>query len=216
MGSPRFAGSARAMGRRSQDGDHSDYNGAYGIAVDSSGNAYVTGVTNSADFPVTACAFVTPNRAPPPQGDVFAVKLNPLGSALLYSSVFGGNGTDYGVAITVDASGNAYVAGRTFAFGSTYSSIPTTPNALQRCGSDDAFVAKLDAGGSALLYSSHLGGPMISSQTGPVEWAPTWMALPSALLGSPETRLMLTVSDSRGFVAGAQNGLTIAVRGRLF
>jgi uncharacterized protein (TIGR03437 family) len=140
-------------------------NEAYGIAVDASGNAYVTGVTNSPDFPTTADAFVTPNRAPGPQGDVFVVKLNPAGSALLYSSVFGGNGSDFGSAITVDADGNAYVAGRTFPRNVVYSSIPTTANAVQRCGSYDAFIGKLDPTGSRLLYSSHLGGRGLSAAT---------------------------------------------------
>ena len=61
-------------------------------------------MTNSPDFPTTASAFVTPNRAPGAQGDVFAVKLNPSGHEFLYSSVFGGNGSDFGSAIAVDAS----------------------------------------------------------------------------------------------------------------
>ncbi len=134
------------------------YTAAYGIAVDSAGSAYVTGVTNSPDFPVTAGAFVTPNRAAGAQGDVFVAKVNPAGSALSYASVFGGNGTDYGTSIVAGPDGSAYIAGRTFSFGARYTSIPTTPDALQRCGSNDAFLAKLDATGSTLVYSSHLGG----------------------------------------------------------
>jgi uncharacterized protein (TIGR03437 family) len=164
-----FVSKLNAMGTALSYGTYlggTRYNAAYGIAVDPAGNAYVTGVTNSTDFPVTASAFATPNRAPGAQGDVFAVKLNPLGNALLYSSVFGGNGTDYGAAIAVDTNGNAYVTGRTFLFGSTYTSIPTTTNALQRCGSNDAFITKLDAAGSTLLYSSHLGGRGVSASTG--------------------------------------------------
>ena len=58
------------------------------------------------------------------------------------------------------------MTGRTFLFGSTYTSIPTTTNALQRCGSNDAFITKLDAAGSTLLYSSHLGGRGVSASTG--------------------------------------------------
>jgi uncharacterized protein (TIGR03437 family) len=138
---------------------------AYGIAVDGEGNAYVTGATNSPDFPTTAGAFVTPNRAPGAQADVFVVKLNPAGTSLLYSSVFGGNGSDFGSAIAVDAGGNAYIAGRTLPRNVVYSSIPTTANAIQRCGSNDAFVTKLDRAGSKLLYSSHLGGSGLSAAT---------------------------------------------------
>jgi uncharacterized protein (TIGR03437 family) len=140
-------------------------NEAYGIEVDPAGNAYVTGATNSRDFPTTANAFVTSNRAPGAQGDVFAVKLNPAGNTLLYSAVFGGNGSDFGSAIAVDAGGNAYIAGRTFPRNVVYSSIPTTANAIQRCGYNDAFITKLDPTGSKLLYSSHLGGSGLSAAT---------------------------------------------------
>jgi uncharacterized protein (TIGR03437 family) len=138
------------------------YSEAFAIAADGSGSAYVTGVTNSVDFPVTKGSYTTTNRAPGAQGDVFVTKLSPDGSAFAYSAVMGGNGTDYGMAITTDRDGNAYFAGRTFDYGGTYSSFPTTPDAVQRCGAGDAFVAKLDPSGSNLLYSSHLGGTLLS------------------------------------------------------
>ena len=79
----------------------------YGIAVDSSGNAYVTGSTCSTDFP-------TMNPLQPANGggdDAFVTKLNPTGSALVYSTYLGGSGSDVGNGIAVDSSGNAYVTG---------------------------------------------------------------------------------------------------------
>ena len=134
---------------------------ASGIAVDSSGNAYVTGGTYTSDFPVTPGAFQTTSEAvcgnapgPIPCPKVFVFKLNAAGSALIYSTYLDGNGDDYSYGVAVDSSGNAYVAGST---GST--EFPTV-NPVQEInyGGGDAFVAKLNATGSALLYSTYLGG----------------------------------------------------------
>jgi len=123
-----------------------------GIAVDALGNAYVTGTTNSPDFPTTAGAF---QRSSGGGYDAFVSELNNVGSTLVYSTYLGGSGNDQANAIALDAAGNAYVAGFT---GS--SNFPIA-NALQSTygGSDkDAFVTKLDAGGSRLGYSTYLDG----------------------------------------------------------
>ncbi len=121
-----------------------------GVAVDSTGNLYVTGQTGSADFP-------TANPLQPVNGggyDAFVAKLDVTGSTLLYSTYLGGSQFDGGFGIAVDSSGNAYVTG------STASTNFPTANPLQPAngGGYDAFVAKLDATGSTVLYSSYLGG----------------------------------------------------------
>jgi hypothetical protein len=130
---------------------------AYSVAVDSSGNAYVTGSTLSTDFP-TSTPFQNTNHG---RYDAFVAKLNSTGTGLVYSTYLGGSGTDYAFSIAVDAAGNAYVAGTT---GS--SDFPTTVGAFQpKCGGGvtgckgpDIFVTKLDPSGSALSYSTYLGG----------------------------------------------------------
>ncbi|MGA2610996.1 MAG: SBBP repeat-containing protein [Terriglobia bacterium] len=124
---------------------------SYGIAVDSSGNAYVTGETRSTDFP-TVNPVQAANHAP--GGTAFVSKFNPAGSALLYSTYLGGSLTDNGAGIAVDSSGNAYVTG------STCSTDFPTVNPLQTSLSNAcyAFVTKLNAAGSALVYSTYLGG----------------------------------------------------------
>src|SRR5436309_965995 len=116
----------------------------FGIAVDTSGNTYVTGDTDSNNFPKTAGAF-QPNLHG--DFDAFVTKLNPTGSALVYSTYLGGSSNDFGGGIAVDASGNAYVAGATASF-----DFPTTAGAFQPNfgGSTDAFVAKLNPAGTAL------------------------------------------------------------------
>ena len=128
---------------------------ALGVAVDSTGNAYVVGEEQSTNFPSTAGAFQTPQF----DWDVFVVKLNPTGSGLTYASHFGGEGSDHGLAIALDSAGNAYTTGwTTFQVGSR--PFPTV-NAFQPNyggGNNDAFVAKLNAAGSALVYSTFLGG----------------------------------------------------------
>ncbi len=116
---------------------------ASGIGVDSAGNAYVVGRTNSSDFPTTPAAFQPIFGGG--IGDVFVTKLNPSGSALVYSSYLGGSDFESGFGIAVDAAGSAYVTGRT---GS--SDFPTTAGAFQATqpmwfgrSAADAFIAKI-------------------------------------------------------------------------
>jgi hypothetical protein len=121
-----------------------------GVAVDSSGNAYVTGKTSSTDFPIE-----NPFQANYIGGsDVFVTKLNASGNSLIYSTYLGGRGPDDGFGISVDSFGNAYVAGYTWSF-----DFPTV-NAIQASygGMTDAFVTKLNASGSALVFSTYIGG----------------------------------------------------------
>ena len=123
---------------------------ACGIAVDDPGNAYVTGGTNSTDFP-------TVNAVQPAfggGGDAFVAKLDRNGSQLLYSTYLGGSEVRQGFGIAVDDPGNAYVTG-----GTDSPDFPTV-NAVQPAfgGGADAFVAKLNRNGSRLLYSTYLGG----------------------------------------------------------
>src|SRR5205807_5948830 len=113
----------------------------------------VVGNTFSSNFPTTAGAFQTTLGG---ANDAFVTKLNAAGSALLYSTYLGGDNVDLGgLGIAVDTSGNAYVVGATQS-----SNFPTTPDAFQQTfgGFVDAFVSKLNAAGSALLYSTYLGG----------------------------------------------------------
>ena len=119
------------------------------IAADANGAAYVTGLTESANFP-------TKNPAQPALGgviDVFVVKLNPAGTAVEYSTYFGGSDEDQGLAIAADSAGAAYVTGQTCS-----TDFPTR-NGFQPAtgGGCDAFVTKLDPAG-ALSYSTYLGG----------------------------------------------------------
>lgn len=122
----------------------------WGITTDSSENAYVTGSTFSTNFP-TANALHANNAG---FGDVFIAKINPSGSAFVYSTYLGGENQEDGTAIAVDASGNVYVAGF------THSPNFPTVNPFQSvlAGTKDAFVAKLNASGSALTYATYLGG----------------------------------------------------------
>ena len=123
-----------------------------GVAVDQQGNAYVTGNTYSTDLPTTTNAFQRKLRG---DRDCFVSKLNSAGLALVYSTYLGGFDTDGARDIAVDSNGNAYVAGE------TYSPDFPVANAFQAAlkGSTyNAFVTKLNAAGSALVYSTFLGG----------------------------------------------------------
>jgi hypothetical protein len=128
-------------------GSRDDY--SYDIAVDGSGNAYLTGFTGSTDFPT-----VIPFDGSLTGGwDAFVTKLSPTGNSLIYSTYLGGSGDDYGIGIAVDGSGNAYVTGE------TYSSDFPTQNPYQTAqGLEDVFVTKLSTTGNSLIYSTYLGG----------------------------------------------------------
>jgi len=131
-------------------GSEDDY--GYSIALDSSGNAYVTGNTMSMDFPTTSDAYNESSNGG--YCDCFVFKLSANGSDLIYSTFVGGSLDDYGISIALDNTGNAFVTGRT---GS--SNFPTTLNAYNRThgGYYDCFVFKLSANGSSLIYSTFIG-----------------------------------------------------------
>jgi hypothetical protein len=121
--------------------------------IDRDGNFYVTGSTTSTDFPTTARAFQGSFGG---EEDAFVTKLNRSGSGLVWSTYLGGDAPDAAIGLDVDRHGNVVVTGVT---GST--GFPTTPGAFQPTfagGDTDAFVTKLDASGSRLLFSTFLGG----------------------------------------------------------
>jgi hypothetical protein len=123
---------------------------AYGLVVDAQNSAYVMGYTMSSDFP-TQSPF-QPNNAG--GFDFFITRFSPTGTTLEYSTYLGGRYWDFGYGITVDSSRQAYVTG--------YSESDNFPmrNPLQptRSGAADAVIAKLNAIGSDLVYSTYLGG----------------------------------------------------------
>ena len=121
-----------------------------GIAVDSSGNAYVTGTTQSTNFP-TVNSYQPINNG---GEDAFISKVNFTGEQLLYSTYLGGSQADVGQAITLDSNNNAYVTGYTFSTDFPLSS----PVQSTLGGGADAFVTELNAAGSALTFSTYLGG----------------------------------------------------------
>ncbi len=138
---------------------------AYGIAIDGAGDAYVTGVTTSTNFPVSATAYQRQYKGGCSGGtcsyNAFVAKIITGGTGLLYSTYLGGSGGylsggDEAEAIAVDGAGNAWITGQTDS-----TNFPTTGNAVQKTNNgnpDVAFVAELNADGSALPYATYLGG----------------------------------------------------------
>jgi uncharacterized repeat protein (TIGR01451 family) len=122
-----------------------------GIAVDNDGNVYVTGFTNSPDFPVTIGVVQRDLKGP---FDAYVTKFNAAGQ-LVYSTYLGGSNSEVGFGITVDGNGNAYVTGYTLS-----ADFPVTLGVFQSAliGTTDAFVTKLNATGTRLIYSTYLGG----------------------------------------------------------
>jgi hypothetical protein len=119
----------------------------YKIAVDASGNAFVAGTTYSSDF------LTYPGSPYSGGADVFVLKLNPNGSVLIFSTLLGGDSSDYGTGVALSAH-NIFVCGQTYS-----SNFPTVaPLQDSRAGSGDAFVAKLSQTTGALLFSTYLGG----------------------------------------------------------
>lgn len=135
-----------------------------GIVVDVAGNAYITGATNSVDFPVTIGALQQHIRGSQTDNhsNAFVAKLNSTGTALLYATYLGGSVNDSGVAIAVDSEGIANVAGNT-----TSPDFPVTPGAYRNLlnnsifsfiGGGDAFIARINQTGSTLLSATYFGG----------------------------------------------------------
>ncbi len=125
----------------------------YGMALDSKDNIYITGYTDSVDLPTTAGSFCEARN----EGkDVFVFKLSPGGTELLYSTFIGGSGDEGGSSLAVDDDGSVFITGNT-----NSSDFPTTAGCFNRSfagGKWDAFVLKLNAEGTELLYSSFVGG----------------------------------------------------------
>jgi cold shock CspA family protein len=141
-------------------GSNDDY--GYAIAIDSSGNAYITGYTHSTDYDITSGVFqITFGGI---YKDIFVTKLNSTGTALIYSTYIGGYTYDEGKSIAIDSSGNAYITGYTES-----NNYPTTPGAFQTTnggGGSDVFVTKLNSTGTALIYSTYIGGSNVDQAYG--------------------------------------------------
>ncbi|MGH9405385.1 MAG: SBBP repeat-containing protein, partial [Terriglobia bacterium] len=127
-----------------------------GIALDSSGNAYVTGATGSTNFPISSSP-APYHKSLAGASNAFVTEIKPGGTGLVYSTYVGGTGSDFGTGIAVDPSGNAYVTG--------YTTSPDFPGvkgfyqaAYNGAGKDEAFVFELKAGGAALNYATYIGG----------------------------------------------------------
>ncbi len=148
-------------------GNGSNGDTALAIVVDASGDAYITGQTDSTNFPLTSGSYQQTNHgAANSTFNAFVTKLNPTGTALLYSTYLGGSGNTQASAMAVDSSGNAYVTGTTFA-----TNFPTTSGAYQTASPASsagytAFVTRLNSTGTALGYSTYLGGSGNGSGTG--------------------------------------------------
>jgi len=122
-----------------------------GIAVDSTGSAYVTGSTTSTKFPTSSTAFQTTYGG---GTDAFVTKLKADGSALVYSTFLGGSGFDAGASIGLDSSNNVYVTGQTNS--SPFPTVGATQSSLG--GGFDAFVSEINSSGTQLVFSTYLGG----------------------------------------------------------
>jgi len=180
-----------------------------GIAVDSSGNAYVTGFTFSSDFP-TLSPFQASNKAA--NGTAFVAELNAGGSALVYSTYLGGSVMDSGQAIAVDSTGDAYLAGATWS--SDFPTfLPLQPSNAAKNGGSNAFISKLDPGGSALLYSTYLGGSGHATNSTPSTGGDTAYGIAvdasgvvfvAGLAGSPDFPIVNALQSSNN----SQGGVT--------
>jgi PKD repeat protein len=128
----------------------SGYDSGASIAIDSAGNAYITGTTDSPNFPIKNA----PQQNPSGALDAFILKMSPDGNHLVYSTYLGGGLTDRGTGIALNEDGDAYICGWTIS-----PNLPVVnPYQLNWRGASDAFVAKLDSSGSLFDYVTYLGG----------------------------------------------------------
>jgi len=207
-----------------------------GIAIDAAGRVYVTGYTSSADFPVTPGAFQTTMKG---GYDVFVTKFSPDGSSLVYSTFAGGSEADYSRGICTDEQGNAYVTGST-----TSADFPVTSGAAQSAfggGNGDAFVFKLSAAGSAMVYSTYLGGDAqdagyaitlasgnracVTGLTWSSNFPTTPWVTPTALQGTTAAFLTIVSEDGTSFIvsnyiggdnASSASGIATGADGRVY
>jgi hypothetical protein len=167
----------------------------HGIALDAAGHAYVAGQTRSSDFP-------TLNAYQPLRGgeiDAFVAKIDPTGASVVYSTYLGGSLRDWANAIAVDAQGNAHMAGTTYSLDFPVLRAFQPSKALANASVNQAFIAKLDASGQSLAYSSYLGGQSCVAPGGT-------SCLPA---GNDETALAIAV-DAAGiaYIAGQARSVT--------
>ena len=127
-----------------------DFDQGTAITVDGQGAAYVAGNTNSTNFPTTGALQASKGGEP----DAFVTKIDPGGSAVIYSTYLGGGGADGANAIAVDRTGSAHVVGTT----GSANFVPAKATQAQKSGGDDAFLVKLDSTGRGPLFSSFVGG----------------------------------------------------------
>jgi hypothetical protein len=129
-----------------------------GVAADAAGNAYVVGTTysNQATFPETVGPDLTFNGTGG-DSDAFVAKINAAGTALVYCGYIGGTGGEFGTGIAVDAGGNAYITGSTYSSATSFP-VLVGPDLTHNFGGADAFVAKINAAGTLLMYAGYIGG----------------------------------------------------------
>ena len=176
------------------------------IAVDSSGNAYVTGYTYStqATFPETGGPDLTSNGL----SDAFVAKVNAAGTALVYCGYIGGSNDDFGNGIAVDGSGNAYVTGIT---ASTQATFPVTVGPdLTSNGFDDAFVAKVNAAGTALVYCGYIGGSNVDQGNG-IAVDGTGNAYVTGITASTQATFPVTVGPDLTYNGGGVDAFVVKI-----
>lgn len=140
----------------------SDYDLSRDIAVNNSGEAYITGITKSPDFDLTVGAYQSVFKG---IWDCFVSKINASGTALIYSTFLGGSSTDQSYSIVLDDMGNSYITGYTGSSNycitsGVYQSTLTATNDI------DAFVSKLNSNGTLLIYSTYIGGSSLDQGNG--------------------------------------------------
>lgn len=165
------------------------------IKIGPDGSIYVTGATSSSNFPTTPGTYQTTPEGTEGGAGTYVARLNPAGTALIYSTYLGKTYRDEAVALAVDADGNAYVAGSTFS-----NNLPTTPGAYQTTRQSswdgtDAYVLKLSANGSSILYGTYIGVPNNPNSDYNRTWANDIALDPSGniyVLGSTQSSLFPT------------------------
>jgi len=180
---------------------------AFGIAVDASGAAYVTGSTTSteADFPVAGGPDTTANGGT----DVFVTKVNAAGTALVYSGFVGGSGNDSGRGIAADSSGAAYIAGVTNSANLIPAGLSVSPD-LTANGGNDGFVVKVNPAGSALVYAGYIGGSAADETRG-IAVDAAGAAYVAGFTASTEATFPATIGPDLTYNGGSQDAFVAKI-----